>query len=347
MNGYCGAVFGQFCSGALGLPLGDLFALGILDKDEVTDGKIASGTSDVCSEEAFAGLGNGFLCVGTDGEGTAGFVLNGNPAFIGFYRLAVRDEVGAFFLAVEDCVEEYFVLPTANEDAAAGTVGNFSGGEFTDHSTDGGGLIGVFGHGFDFGADLLDDWYDFSAALFVDQAGDVGEDKEEVGTHDAGDKCGEGIVVAELNFSGADGVVFVDDGDDTAGEESFDGFEDGVVPVFGAEVFAGQEDLCDGQFVWVESALPVIDQDALANGGAGLELGQFFGALVEAELTHAQADGSGADEDDFNASGTECCYLATESSDALGIEFSDAGGKDAGADFDDDAPSLFEWDQVD
>ncbi len=270
MNGEFGALSGNLFGVQFSLCLGDSLALSIFDENEVTDGKIALCVCNVRGEQVCAGFGNGGFSVCTDGEGAAGFVLNGDPAFFGLHRLAVGGEVGTFLLPVEDGIEEGFVLSAADDDSTAGAKGDLGGGEFADHAADGGGLAGAFGHRFDLGSDFLNEWNDFSGALFIDQAGDIGEDKELVGAHHAGDQGGEGVVIAELNLCGADRIVLVDDGYDAAGEEALDGIEYGVVPVFRAEVFAGQKDLGNRQLMGIESALPVVDQDALPDGGAGL-----------------------------------------------------------------------------
>ncbi len=76
-------------------------------------------------------------------------------------------------------------------------------------------------------------------------------------------------------------------------------------------------------------------------------MGEFFGALGEAEFPHAEADGSGTDEDDLDAAIAECGDLGTECGNAAGIEFSDTGGEDAGADFNDDAAGVCECYQGD
>ena len=50
------------------------------------------------------------------------------------------------------------------------------------------------------------------------QASLVGEDDQHVRLDQIGYKCAQGVVVAEFNFIGNDGIVFIDDGDDAQGQ---------------------------------------------------------------------------------------------------------------------------------
>jgi len=96
--------------------------------------------------------------------------------------------------------------------------------------------------------------------------------------------------------------------------------------------------LGDGERVGRKGSLPHLHEARLADGGAGLFFGNVFGLFRERERTHAQADGSGGDHDHFGAGGAKRGELRGEVGNAGGVELADAGGEDAGAEFDDDTP---------
>ena len=93
----------------------------------------------------------------------------------------------------------------------------------------------------------------------------------------------------------------------------------------------------DGEAVGGEASLPRLHETRFADGGAGLFLGDLFRFFEETERTHAEADGTGGDDDDFRAPGTERGDLSADGGDARGIELANTGGEDTGAEFDDDA----------
>jgi hypothetical protein len=77
--------------------------------------------------------------------------------------------------------------------------------------------------------------------------------------------------------------------------------------------------------------LPVVDQDALADGGAGLQRCQVFGALVQVQLAHAKANRTGTDEDDFNSTSAEGVDLTAKGRNARRIQLTDTRGENAGS----------------
>ena len=85
-----------------------------------------------------------------------------------------------------------------------------------------------------------------------------------------------------------------------------------------------------------EAVLPSLHEQALADSGAGLILSQERRTDFETEASHAETDRSGGDDDDFGAAGTQVGDLRADRGDSDGIELTDAGGQDAGAQFDHD-----------
>src|SRR5690606_10637236 len=109
----------------------------------------------------------------------------------------------------------------------------------------------------------------------------------------------EHVVVTEFDFVGADSVIFVDNGYDAEVEESFESIAYGDVAIAAADVLAGEQDLSALNSVCCEGGLPCGHEQWLADGGAGLESGEIGGAAGEFEAAHAEADGTGTDNDDI------------------------------------------------
>ena len=57
----------------------------------------------------------------------------------------------------------------------------------------------------------------------VVQAVDVGQEDEKTGLYETGDNGGQCVVVAEFDFFGGDGVVFVDNGNGAESEQALKG----------------------------------------------------------------------------------------------------------------------------
>ena len=174
---------------------------------------------------------------------------------------------------------------------------------------------------------------DPSRVVFV-QAVDVRHQEEVVGAAHAGGDGRQGIVVAKLvdvqDFGDGDGVVLVDDGDDTEGEQSrecrcgveisralqvehFESVLCGKVtrasgPYVG-NVVPRHEDLCDGLLKSAKDLIPQRDQPSLTDSGEGLLFSDraFLARLHGRELhaVQAHADGTGRDDDDAVSEGAE------------------------------------------
>src|SRR5690606_34316769 len=112
-------------------------------------------------------------------------------------------------------------------------------GNLGNHAADGRFTRGAAGHGFDLRGDLFDDRHDPTGAVEVDQTRGGGEDDEVLRLHQTRHQGGQRVVVAKLDFGGADGVVFVDDRDCPVIEQRFDRGLDAEMAGAGAQVFVG------------------------------------------------------------------------------------------------------------
>ncbi len=114
------------------------------------------------------------------------------------------------------------------------------------------------------GHDLLDQrGIRFDLRVTGEQAGGVGEQHQEVGAEQVRDQGGQPVVVAETNLVVGDGVVFVDDRDDTKAEKDRQGLAGVQVLVAMDEVEGSQQHLTTDQAVGGQSPVVVIDQMGL------------------------------------------------------------------------------------
>ena len=139
------------------------------------------------------------------------------------------------------------------------------------------------------------------------------------------------------------GVVFVDDGHDAAaqqGDERVAGVEMALM-VF--EVVVREQHLGDVQAVPREQFCVGGHEPRLADGGAGLQFGEFGRALVQSQRAHARADGAGGDDHDFPASLALPGDLRDELFQLRRVGLLAAVREHARAEFHDNADGGFEW----
>ena len=130
------------------------------------------------------------------------------------------------------------------------------------------------------------------ARVAVAKTIDVGKQHQQRGPDQVGHDGRQPVVVAEggLQFLDGDRVVFVDDGDGAEFQQGQEGISG--VEVAGAvfEVLGRQQDLGGVVAVGRKGPLVGLDQQALADGGHGLEMGQIGGPLGHAQPAHAGPD---------------------------------------------------------
>ena len=150
-------------------------------------------------------------------------------AFAGFEFGNEGGEAGADGFAGDDIPDALGVAAVGDDDFTTGAAGKVGCLKFGEHAA-GANTIGCtasdlpdFGGNFG-GGDFADDLcVGVAARVGGVEAVLVGEEHEKVGFDEVGDECGEVVVVTEADFFGADGVIFVDDGDDAVLEEGLEG----------------------------------------------------------------------------------------------------------------------------
>ena len=165
----------------------------------------------------------------------------------------------------------------------------------------------------------------------------IGQDDQKVGVQQVGDQCAQGIVVAEANFVGGDGIVLVDDRDDTQtqqGQERASGIQ---IAFTIRQVVVGQENLRGLDRMLLEQGLIGAHQPHLAHGGGRLELMQRMGAGAPAQPGHAFGNRTRGYQQDFRALPAGAGNLFDPASDAGYIQATTAARQQSAADLDYDA----------
>ena len=115
------------------------------------------------------------------------------------------------------------------------------------------------------------------------------------------------------------------------------------VPGGVAEVVFGEEDLGDAAAEAVEGVVVDAHEAGLADGGAGLDLGEIGGALGKAEALDAEADGAGADDEDLVAELAEGGDGLDEAAEEAEGDAAVGAHDNVGAELDDDAAQWLGW----
>ncbi|CFO00414.1 Uncharacterised protein [Bordetella pertussis] len=133
------------------------------------------------------------------------------------------------------------------------------------------------------------------------QAALVGQDDERIGFDQVGDQGAQGVVVAEADFVGDDGVVFVDDGHYAQAQQGEQGRARIQVAVPVGQVFVGEQDLRGAQAELGEGGFVSLAQAHLAHGGGGLQFVHGRRALAPAQPRHAFGNGAAGNQHDLLA----------------------------------------------
>ena len=162
----------------------------------------------------------------------------------------------------------------------------------------------------------------------------VGEEDEDLGAHQMGDERGEPVVVAVADLVVGDGVVLVDDRDDTEVEEPAEGLSG--VEVLGAlpEVVGGEEHLAGDELAGVEELGDAGHEPGLADRGDRLEGADVTGALVEAEGGKSGGDRPRADQHHLVARGAGPGDLVGQLVEGAVVEMAVVAGDRRRADLD-------------
>ena len=135
----------------------------------------------------------------------------------------------------------------------------------------------------------------------VIEAVDIGQQHQGIGPHQLGHQGGEGIVVAELDFLGGDGVVFIDDGHGAVFQQAAEGIDHVGFAAVVLHHVPGEQHLGGDVAILGKLLVVCIHQLALADGGGGLLAADVPGAFLQPQVAGPHADGAGGDQHDFPA----------------------------------------------
>ena len=219
--------------------------------------------------------------------------------------------------------------------AAGGALGRE---HFGQHAALGKRRAGAAGHGFErrvAGLALFDQLRArHLARIRVVQPGLVGEDDERVGFHQIGDQRAQGVVVADLDLVGDDGVVLVDHGDHAQIEQRAQRRARVEIPLPVGHVGVREQDLRGGEAVFAKAGLVALREPHLADGGGGLQLVDRARPLAPAQALQALGDGAAGHHQAALAELAQLGDLRAPARDRLRVQAAPAAGHQRGADLD-------------
>ena len=174
------------------------------------------------------------------------------------------------------------------------------------------------------------------------KAGLIGQDNQRIGFDQVGDQCAQGIVVAELDLVGDNGIVFVDDRHDTELKQRHQGRAGVQVTLAIGQIVVGEQNLCSVQAVPGKCAFIHLHQPHLADGCCCLQLMDRFRAFAPAQTLHAAGDGAGRNQHHLLALLPQHVDLARPVVDGSEVETSAVIGDEGRADLDDKAAGIGE-----
>ena len=165
----------------------------------------------------------------------------------------------------------------------------------------------------------------------------VGQDDQGVGLDQIGDQRAQGVVVAELDLVGDDGIVLVDDRHHAQAQQSRQRRTRVQIAFAVGQVGVGQQHLRGTQLVGAETGFIDLRQAHLADGGASLQFVDIGGTALEAEAQHALGDGARADQHNFLAKRAQAGDLGRPARNGGVVQPAAVVGNQRRADLDDDA----------
>ena len=331
--------FGGFAAAVIGQAAGDFFALGIEDGDEFAAVEMAVRADAADGQQAGVLFGQGFCRAAIDGQAASGLDVSEQPLFAGGDAAVRAGKERAYAFALFEADEDVGFAAPCDDGGGSAECGAFGGGHFGVHAacTDAAacaarhafevGMVGRYGRN-QFGLRIF-------ARVAVVQAFLVGQKDKGVGFDEVGHERAEGVVVAEFDFVGGNGVVFVDDGDDAFGQQGLQGAAGVEVAGAVAQVVVGEQDLGGADAVRCERGFVGLGDAGLPDGGGGLQFVDGGGAFAPAQPFDAFGDGTAGNEDGLHALFAQFGDLRRPAVECGLVYAFAARGNKAGTDFDD------------
>jgi len=326
----------------VGQPSGEFTSVTITEGDQVALVELANNIDDSGGQKALAAFFDGLAGSGVDDDAAAGLDAQPEPPFAGLDGGALGEKERTHRFAGDDFFQCAGLLAGGDDGVSAGGGDDLRGPELAFHASLAEAGFFVADEGEHRIVDFADEGDELRLGV-VGVAGEkafhIGEEDEEVGLEEVGDEGCESIVIAEghAQLLHGDGVVFVDDGD---GIEAIEQGEEGVagIEIAGAifDDVGGEENLADDIPMVSEMFVVGLHEEALADGGDGLEVGQVGGSPGQPEPSHARPHCAGTDEGDFSAGGANGVNFLGELGDAFLVESPIGVSDDAGPHLDDE-----------
>jgi hypothetical protein len=160
-------------------------------------------------------------------------------------------------------------------------------------------------------------WNKVTLSLILHQAGNSGQDDEQVGLDEAGNQRTQDIVIPELDLVGADSVVLIDHRDNAERKEFFDRVPYSEMTVASSNILPSQENLGRHNIPFHQGILPSLDETGLADGGTGLQAGEIRGPSGHLKLAHSHSDRTGRNDQHITTAFFQFRDLTTQGLDPV------------------------------
>ena len=166
---------------------------------------------------------------------------------------------------------------------------------------------------------------------------DVRQEDQKVRVNALRHDGGQGVVVADDDFVGGDGVVLVDDGQGVQLQQPVQGVGKVLPPGLVGGVVPGNQQLGYGVVVVTEQLVVCIHQLALSHGSGGLLRGDVLWPLPQPQLSHAHADGTGGNQNHFVTGIFDVAHDFAQQLHPADVQVPGGVRQSGGADFNNDA----------
>ena len=169
---------------------------------------------------------------------------------------------------------------------------------------------------------------------------DVAEQEEGVSAHEMRHQSSEPVIVAEADLVGGDGVVLVDDGDNTQPEEPGHGVQRVAVRGGAQDILHRQQQLRHQDAVLGKRLRVVTDQESLTHRCGSLLSLQVAGPAAQAKWCKRRRDGTGGDQHHPSPRVVQLGQRGGDLAHTCDVELPVRGGQRRGSDLDHDAVGI-------
>ena len=257
-------------------------------------------------------------------NGALGLQREGQPAFTAGEALGAGHEKGARRGSTEQAAQNIGLGAVGNNHGNTGR-GDLAGGfYFCQHAAGPQCPWDLAGIAFDVFADRVDFRQQLGvgkdAGILVIKPVNVRQVDQQVRIHEQRHHGRQIVIVAELDFLHHNGVVLVDNGNDTPFQQGIKGVAGIQIPLAVSHILGGEKDLGNFAAIPVKCIFVSQDESGLTHGGHGLPGRYGAGALGQLEFAHPGGHGAGGNQDNLSAGAHQVADFMTDRRDHREIQ---------------------------